>query len=160
LQYFLASDFDMPELLACSCAMQSFICCLWAALELSLLALLVSPAEVDGLDVLGYCVLGDCELGYWLEGGVDCAPDRDIVDCAMARPPVASVATAMAAVNRFTGSSLSVDRTKSEHRSALQRKGSTRRRQQQSAAACDTLALEARAHAAGAAAARGQVNAR
>jgi hypothetical protein len=52
LQVFFASLFDSVGWLACSAAMQSFICCFWDLLELLLWLLLLIPLllelEVEG----------------------------------------------------------------------------------------------------------------
>jgi hypothetical protein len=50
LQYFFMSLFDIPELLAFCCAMQSFICSFLAAWSLLLVLLLVLDCDVE----LGY----------------------------------------------------------------------------------------------------------
>lgn len=54
LQYFFMSLFDMPELLAFCCAMQSFICSFLAAWSLVLMLLLLELLLVlDGAVELG-----------------------------------------------------------------------------------------------------------
>jgi hypothetical protein len=102
LQYFFISLFDIPELLAFCCAMQSFICSFFAACSLVLLARLLLDGDVE---------LGSLD-GVWLdgmvpEGGVDC---DCMVLCAMAMPAAPRTTNANAPVTRFTGPSFDVYR--------------------------------------------------
>jgi hypothetical protein len=95
LQYFFMSLFDMPELLAFCCAMQSFICSFLAAWSLlAVLLLLVLLLVLDGA----------VELGYWLDGivpagGADCWASV----CAIAMPAAPRITTANTPDTRFTG---------------------------------------------------------
>jgi hypothetical protein len=100
LQYFFMSLFDMPELLAFCCAMQSFICAFLAAWSLLLMPLLMPLLVLLVLLVSD----GAVELGYWLDGmvpagGADCwAPV-----CAMATPATPRITNANIPDNRFMG---------------------------------------------------------
>jgi hypothetical protein len=90
LQAFFASLFDSLGWLACSEAMQSFICCLWDLLLLWLLLIpLLLEVEVEG-ELLGYAV----------EGG-----DEGEFVCAATIPAAINAARAKDPANGFMGSS-------------------------------------------------------